>query len=130
MIICYTVPDIWHVTDVITFFFYFGLFFALLSLNSPKTEKFKKMNKTSGDIIILHKCTKNHDLMLYCSWDMVCDKCNYFSVWAIFCPFTPITVRKMKISKKWKTAWFYFKQLYQNLWSYAIPFLRYNVRQM
>ena len=29
MIICYTVPEIWHVTDVIVIF-YFGLFFALL----------------------------------------------------------------------------------------------------
>ena len=28
MIICYTVPEIWHVTDVIIF--HFGLFFALL----------------------------------------------------------------------------------------------------
>ena len=40
--------------------------------------------------VILHKRTKNHDHMLYCSWDMVCDRCNcYFSVWTIFCPFTP-----------------------------------------
>ena len=29
MIICYTVPEIWHVTDVIVIF-HFGLFFALL----------------------------------------------------------------------------------------------------
>ena len=29
MIICYTVPEIWHVTDIIVNF-YFGLFFALL----------------------------------------------------------------------------------------------------
>ena len=28
-IICYTVPEIWHVTDVI-FTFHFGLFFAVL----------------------------------------------------------------------------------------------------
>ena len=61
------------------------------------------MKKTPGDIIILHKCTKNHDHMLYCSWDMVHDRCNcYFSFWTIFCPFTPLTARKMKISKKWK----------------------------
>ena len=43
------------------------------------------MKKTPGDIIILHKCTKNHDYMLHCSWDMVCDQCNcYFSFWATF----------------------------------------------
>ena len=55
-----------------------------------------------GNIIILHKYTKNHDHMLYCSWDMAHDACNYFSFWAIFCPFTPVTAKKMKISKTWK----------------------------
>ena len=41
--------------------------------------------------------------MLYCSWDMACDRCNcYFSFWAIFCCFTPLTARKIKILKKWK----------------------------
>ena len=30
--------------------------------------------------------------MLYWSWDMARDRCNcYFSFWATFCPFTPIT---------------------------------------
>ena len=34
---------------------------------------------------------------------MACDGCNcYFSFWAIFCPFTPLTARKMKISKEMK----------------------------
>ena len=40
--------------------------------------------------------------MLHCSWDMVRDGCNYFSFWAIFCPFTPLTAQKIKILKKWK----------------------------
>ena len=26
-----------------------------------------------GGIIILHKCTKNYDQMMYCSWDLVRD---------------------------------------------------------
>ena len=29
------------------------------------------MKKTPGDIIILHMCTKNHDQMIYGSWDML-----------------------------------------------------------
>ena len=42
-----------------------------------------------GDIIILHKCTKNNDHMLYCSWDIMRGRCNsYFSFWDILCPFT------------------------------------------
>ena len=40
--------------------------------------------------------------MLYYSWDMGRDGCNYFSFWAIFCLFTPLTAWKFKILKKWK----------------------------
>ena len=69
---------------------------------NPENQNFEKMKKIPGDII-LHKCTKNHDHMLYCSWNMMRDGCNcYFSFWAIFCPSTPITARKMKTSKKWE----------------------------
>ena len=61
------------------------------------------MKKFAGDINILHMCTKNHDHMLYCSWDMARDRCNcYFSFWAIFCLFTPLTAQKTKFLKKWK----------------------------
>ena len=59
MIICFTVPEIWHVTDVIVIF-HFGLFLPFYPWNSHKNENFKKMEKTRGDIIIL-------DIMLYCS---------------------------------------------------------------
>ena len=64
MIICYIVPEIWHVADVIVIF-HFGLFFPFYPINNPKNENFKKMKtKTPGYIIILHKCTKNHGHML------------------------------------------------------------------
>ena len=67
MIICYNVPEIGLMTDVIVMF-HFGLFFALLLLTAQtKNENLKKMKKAAADIIILHKCTKNHDHMLYCS---------------------------------------------------------------
>ena len=63
------------------------------------------MKKTPKHIIILHKCTKNHDHKLYCSWDMVCDGCNcYFSFWAIFYPFNPTRLTAQKnenIEKIW-----------------------------
>ena len=70
MIICYTVPEIWCVTDVI-FIFHFGLFYAVLPPNRPKNQNLKKMKKTPRDIIILHMCTKKYDRMMYGSWDMV-----------------------------------------------------------
>ena len=88
MIIAYTVSEIWHVMGLIVIFHY-GLFFPFYPPNSPKNENIKKMKIISEDIIILQKCTKSHDHMLYCSWDMVRDGCNYFSFWAIFCPPPP-----------------------------------------
>ena len=52
-------------------------------------------------IIILHKCIKNHDNMLYCSWNMACDRCNfYFLFWAIFLPFlTPDSLKYQDFKK-------------------------------
>ena len=71
MITCYTVSEIWRMTDVIVIF-HFKLFFALLlpPLHPPHphpltAQKIKKMKKMSGDMIILHVCTKNSDQMMY-----------------------------------------------------------------
>ena len=70
--------------------------------NSLKNQNLKKKKKRPGDII-LHKCTKNYDHMLYSSWDMARDLCNsYFSFWPFF--FCPLTAQKTKISKKWKKS--------------------------
>ena len=68
----YTIPEIWHMTDVI-YISYFGPFSAILPPKSPKKQNFKKWKKTPGDIIILQMCTKNYDHMMYGSWDMVWD---------------------------------------------------------
>ena len=46
MIICYTVPEIWHVTDVILIF-HIGLFFAPLLTSQPKKSKFQKNEKNT-----------------------------------------------------------------------------------
>ena len=83
----YSSWDMKRATDII--FCHFGPFFALYPTNNPKNQDVEKMKKTRGDII-LHNCTKNHDHMLYCSWDMARNGCNlYISFWAIFYPFTP-----------------------------------------
>ena len=84
------------------FFVILDHFFHFYPPKNLKNENFKKMKKNPGDIITLHKYKKNHDHMLYCSWDMAHDGCNcYFSFWVFFCSFTP-TAQKIKISKKWK----------------------------
>ena len=120
-IICYTVPKTWCMTDC-----YFS-FWATFCPFTPLTPK----KKTPGDIIILHKCTKYHDHMLYCSWDMAHDRCNcYVSFWAIFCPFTTNSPhKKWKFEKNEKSSWRYhhFTQVHQKSWSYAVLFLRYGM---
>ena len=69
-----------------------GIFLPFYPLTAQKMKISRKMKKTPGDIITLHKCTKNYDYMLYCSWDMAHDGCNCcFSFWVIFCPFNPLT---------------------------------------
>ena len=103
---------------------------------SPKCWKYQnleKMNKMPGDIIILHMHTKNYDQMMYGSWDMVRDRCNSFSFWAIFCPFIPLAAQKIKIKKRKmkKKPWrYYFTYVYQKLWSDDVQFLRYGAWQM
>ena len=113
----------------------FCYFLPFYPPNSPKNENITKMKITPGYVIIIHRCTKNHDHRLYYSWDMMCAgwKCS-FSFWAIFCPFTPLTTRKVNIKKKKndKNTWRYhnFTLVHQNSWSYTILFLRYGKWQM
>ena len=42
-------------------------FWAILLPNSPENQSLKKLKKTSGDIIILHMCTKNYYQIMYSS---------------------------------------------------------------
>ena len=76
-------------------------FWAIFCPFTPLT-----IQKIKRDIIILHKCTKNHDHMLYCYWDMVCDKCNYFSFGLFFAVLPPSSLKNHNI-KKIKKPWRY-----------------------
>ena len=87
------------------FLSFWTVFCLFTPLTTPKIKIFKiwkkkKKNNNPGDIIILHKCTKNHDHVLQCSLDIAHNGCNYFSFWAKFCPFTSLTTWKIKIKKK------------------------------
>ena len=74
MIICYTVPVIQHVTDVI-FIFLFVLIFAFYHPNNPKNQIFEKWKKCCG---IYHQFThvyrklRSHDVwfLRYGGWQM------------------------------------------------------------
>ena len=83
-------------------------------LNNLENQNFEKMKKASGDVIILNMWTKNHNHMIYASWDMVRDRQNVFSFSTIICSFTPslslLTTQKIRILKKWKdekNSWIY-----------------------
>ena len=67
-------PEIWSMTVII--FCHFWPFFAFYPTNNPKNQNFEKMKKMHRHFIILDKCTKNHDHVLYCSGDMGCDTCK------------------------------------------------------
>ena len=94
-VIWYMVFQIWSATDKM--FVILDCFLPFYPPNNPKNQNFEKLKKTPGDIIILHKCNKNHDHMLHCSLDMVHNEFNYFLFWAIFYPFTSLTAQKIKI---------------------------------
>ena len=83
------VPQTWSAKDRI-----FVILDHFLPFYPKTTWKIKILKKWKNrDIIILQKCTKNHDHMLHCSWDMACNRCSfYFSFWAIFCPFIDLTI--------------------------------------
>ena len=111
----YALLLLWNMAhDRCNCYFSFWAFFALLPLWQPEKWKLQKSEKTPGDII-LHKCTKNHDHVLYCSWDMAHDTCNcYFSYWVIFFvllppppPPTPLIAQKSKFQKNEKNTWRY-----------------------
>ena len=81
-----------------------GPFFALLPPhNKPENQNFEKMKKVSGDDIILHMCTKNHNHIMSASWDMEYNRNSFLSFWTILCPlFCPTIDPKIKIWKKCK----------------------------
>ena len=49
------------------FLSFWTIFCTFTPLKTKKNQNFEKMKKTAGDIIILHKCTTNHNHMAYCS---------------------------------------------------------------
>ena len=82
-------------------FSFWAISCPLTSLAAQKVNISKIKKKAPGDIIILHKCTKNHDHMLYCPWDMAPDTFNCFSFWEFF-PFYPANSPKKQNFKKMK----------------------------
>ena len=56
------------------------------------------------EISSFYMCTKNHNHVMYGSWDTEWDRQNFLSFWAIFCPFTLYGPRKSKFWKNKKKS--------------------------
>ena len=84
MIICYTIPEIWCITDVISIF-HFGLFLLFYTPNSLKNQNFKKMKKNNiwryhHFTYVYQKLWSNYVRFLrYGAWrtDGQMDRCTY-----------------------------------------------------
>ena len=54
----------------------------------PENQNFE-IEKTAGDIIILHICTMNDNHVMYSFWDMECNR-QFFAILDCFLPFYPL----------------------------------------
>ena len=87
---------------------------------------------SSGHVIILQMGIKNHNQIMYASWDMECERHTFLSFWAIFCPFTsPLTPKIKNWKKSKKNPWRYypFTNVHHQWRSYGVWFLRYKAWQ-
>ena len=107
------------------FLSFWTIFCTFTPLTTQKIKILKKMKKPPGDIIILHKCTINYNHMMYGSCDTKGDRHNSLPFWTVFCPFIPLTTRKIKILKNWKKyveiSWFYKSVTKIMITCYTVP---------
>ena len=66
--------------------------------------KILKLKKSPGYIVILHICIINDNHMMYGSWDMECDRLNFFVILDRFSPFySPMDPENQNFKKMKKT---------------------------
>ena len=79
----------------------FRSIFALLLPYKPKISKLWKNGKNcwrNHHLTHVYKNSQSYDV-LFLRYGV---RQNFLSFWAIFCPFTPLMIPKIKILKKWK----------------------------
>ena len=94
IIIWCMVPEIQSTTE---FFVILDYLLPFYPPNNPENQNFEKMEKPPGDINILHMCTINDNHMMYGSWDMKCDRHNFFIILDHLFPFYPPPLNNPKI---------------------------------
>ena len=103
------VPEIWRVFVILDNFLPFYI------PNNPENQNFEKMKKAIGDVIILDMRTKNHNHMMYGSWDMKHDRQIFFVILGHFLPFYLNKNPKIKILKKWKKKYLEISLFYTSV---------------
>ena len=117
--------------DLHNFLSFWTMFCPLTSLTTRKSKFWKNEKNPWRD----HNFAKSFPrimIMLYCSWDVAHDGCiMYFTFWAVFYPFTPLTTQKVKIKNIKKTRrYHHFTYVYQKLWSHGVWIQRYGGQWM
>ena len=88
---------------------FWAIFFALLLPpplhNHLENQNFEQTKKASRDVILLHTCAKNHDHIIYASWDKKCNRHNFLSFCAIFAILPHYWPQKLKFGKNVKKPW-------------------------
>ena len=109
-------------------FCHFGPFFLPFEPpNNPKNKNPKKCLEIS-----FYTCVLQMIIMMYGSWYIKHDRQIFLSFSAIFCPFNPLTIQKIKILRKGKKLLeiLSFTQVYHKWQSYDIWFLRDQLQQI
>ena len=76
----------WYRVRQTKFFVILGHFLPFYPSINQKIKILKNW-KTHLEMPSFYTCTKNHDHMMHASWDMECERHNFLSFWATFCPF-------------------------------------------
>ena len=78
---------------------------AFCHFTSLTTRKFWKTKKNAWSIFILNKCTINDNQIMYVSWDIECDRQNFFVILDHFLPFfSPNNSKYQHFEKTKKTS--------------------------
>ena len=84
---------------------FWTIFCSFTPTTTLKIKIFKKMKKNHLEILsFLHECPINGNYIMYGSWDMECNRQNFWPFWLTCCPFTLVTTWKIKILKKMKIS--------------------------
>ena len=86
-------------------FLSFWAIFVFLYHSNPENHNFEKMKQAPGDAIILHMCTKNHNHMMYASWDMEYNRYNFCHFGPFFALLPHYWPQKLRFGKNVKAPW-------------------------